>query len=646
MIEWLSSFNYDYALASIPIQIILMVFYCARRNLPIRASKSFLFVMISSLVMTIADIAACEVNEIWTQFPLWWMYMINIIYFLAFVIRGWTMFDYCAEVCQVYRKTGRPGQILSAVPAAAMILLILSTPWTNLIFGFSAAEGGYYNSVLYSTIYISSWFYIGLSLFTILLCWKLTNLRIKIGLFSYNAILILGTLLRHMFYHTLVMSYFSILAILVIYLTSQNPDLYRDRQTHLFNKDAFDVIGSEFLHKNIPFHCVIISAHNYETAKIIYGYSQLRRSILLIGRWMITHFKGYYVFYFGNGNYILFHKGTFQENRDQTIRIINERFEHSWTDIDTEVSLSMSVMVLPYEVMPKNIHRIDDLIRYVFHVSYAENNLGHVIIEKDIVKSLNRKEEVEFALGRALEEHRLEAWFQPIYSTEDDRIIGAEALARLKDPQMGFIPPSEFIEIAEQTGDIMDLGRQIFDRVCSFAENNPLEELGIEFINVNLSPAQCLNENLAFELLEIANEHQVPLNMLDFEITETSITDFSMIKKQMVRLREQGAELSLDDFGAGMSNLNSLMQLPIHIVKIDMDVVRSYFSGETSVLPDLVRLFQNADMRIVVEGVETEEMKNVLAEMGCDFQQGYFFSRPLPPEEFIAYLQNQKLVKS
>lgn len=641
MIQWLSPFNYAYAIASIPIQIILMVFYCVRRNLPIRASKSFLIVMISNLIMTISDILACELDELWATLPVWVLYLVNIIYFLSFVLRDWALFDYCAEVSHVYRKTGRPGQILSAIPAIVVALIVLSSPWSQAIFGIDPAQGGYFNGILYSAIYICAYFYIGLSIFVILLCWNLTSMRIKIGLFSYNAILLIGIIVRRMFYHTLVTSYFSILAVLVIYLTSQNPDLYRDRQTHLFNKDAFDVIGSEYLHKNIPFHCVIISAHNYETAKIIYGYGQLRRSLLLIGRWMISHFEGYYVFYYGNGNYILLRRGTFQETRDRTIAIINERFEHSWTDVDTEVNLQMSVMVLPYEVMPKNIHRIDDLIRYTFRMSYAENNLGHVIIEKDMVRSLLRQEEVELALGKALEEHRVQAWFQPIYSTKENRIVGAEALARLHDPELGNIPPSEFIEIAEQTGDIMDLGRQVFERVCTFAENEPLNDLGIKFINVNLSPAQCLNENLANELSEIAQSHHVPLSMLDFEITETSITDYAMIKKQMVRLQENGAELSLDDFGSGMSNLHSLMQLPIHIVKIDMDVVWSYFRGEMPVLPDLVRLFQNADMQIVVEGVETEEMKNALAEMGCDYQQGYYFSKPLPPEEFLAFMQGQ-----
>lgn len=638
MFHWLSGYNYDYALAAIPIQVILMVFYCSRRNLPIRQSRSFLFVMIANLVMTITDIISCEMNEIWTNYPLWLMYLINILYFAAFICRGWTLFDYTAEVCSTFRKTGRIGQIISAVPAVIVLGMIISTPWTSAIFHFSSTEG-YYNCSLYPVIYYCTWFYIFFSIFTIFLCWKHVSMRIKICLFGYNAILLLGIILRRAFFNTLVTSYFSILAIILIYLSSQNPDLYRDRQTRLFNRDAFHVIGSEYINKNIPFHCIIISTHNYESVKAIYGFSQLRHCMKMIGRWMVLNFKGYYVFYHGNGNFILFRRGTFEENREQAIQYINERFEYSWIDIGTEVSLSMAVLVMPYEVMPKDIIQIEDFVQYAFSHAYIENNKGNHVIQKEMLQSLIRQEKVEAALGRAIEENRMEAYFQPIYSTKDDRIVGAEALARLKDPELGSIPPAEFIAVAEQTGDIMDVGRQVFERVCEFAEASPLQELGMEFINVNLSPAQCLNEQLAFELTEITKKHHVPMNKLDFEITETSITDYTMIKKQMLRLQEQGAELSLDDFGAGMSNLSSLMRLPIHIVKIDMDVVWSYFRGESQILPDLIRLFQNADMKIVAEGVETVEMKETLVEMGCDYLQGYYFSQPLPKEAFLAYLE-------
>ncbi len=522
------------------------------------------------------------------------------------------------------------------------MLLILSTPWTATIFHFTP-DKGYYNCHLYPIIYFCTYFYIAMSLLCVFLRWKQTDFRLKMSMLGYNAVLIAGILLRKEFINTLVTSYFSILAILVIYLSAQNPDLYRDRQTHLFNKDAFDKIGREFRRKRTAFHCITVTADNYASAKVLYGYQQIESAIGLIGRWMIESFRDYYVFYYGHGEFLMLQKGKFEDHREQIIHELNTRFAHPWKGEDTEVSLSMSAMVLPYEILPEEMEQIDDLVEFAFGKTYMENKKGSKVFSKDIVTDLYRREAVEMALAKALEDRRIEVYLQPIYSMEEHRITGAEALARLKDPELGFIPPDEFVRVAERTGDIMELGRQVFERVCEFLATGQAQRLGIRKINVNLSPAQCRNDQLASELSAIADKHGVPLSQIDFEITETSIEDYLLIRKQMLRLQEKGAEFSLDDFGTGTSNLIRLLNLPIHIVKLDMYIVQSYFSGKTGILPDMVRMFHNAHVGVIAEGIETADMKEELARIGCDYQQGYFYSRPVPPEEFVAYLETVQL---
>ena len=133
------------------------------------------------------------------------------------------------------------------------------------------------------------------------------------------------------------------------------------------------------------------------------------------------------------------------------------------------------------------------------------------------------------------------------------------------------------------------------------------------------------------------------MNMFDFEITESLIDDYDVIQTQIAGLSAMGAELSLDDFGTGASNISSLMKLPIHVVKVDMAFTRSFFEGKAPFMPDLIKLFQHANMEIVVEGIETEEMKDKMAEMGCDYEQGYYFSKPLPPADFIEYMENNRI---
>ena len=265
MFNWISPFNYDFAIASIPIQIILLLFYGFRRNLPIRQSFFFWIAMSSNLIMTISDIISCEMNEVWMIFPLWVMYAINHAYFLGFIIRGWSLFMYTAESTHSYRKSDHIFKIIASLPAFISVILILSTPWTSAI--YTIAEDGYHNCSLYKAIYFSTYFYIIASLFLVIRFWKQLSRRMKAGLLSFNLLLLFGIIIRKQFYHMLVTSYFSILTILIIFLTSENPDLYRDNRTSLLNKNALNRIGKELWEKKIPFSLITISINNYEASR-------------------------------------------------------------------------------------------------------------------------------------------------------------------------------------------------------------------------------------------------------------------------------------------------------------------------------------------------------------------------------------------
>ncbi len=634
----MSEYNYDFALAALPIQIMLLLFYSFRRNLPIRSSRSFLWVMLANLIMTAFDIISCEMNVIWDQYPLWLMYAVNCAYFIGFVLRGWALFDYTAEECGAYMKFGRLSRPAAWIPAALMTLLIVTTGWTGAIFRFSA-DTGYYNCSLYPSIYYISYFYIILSLISVAATWKETLSRLKVVMLGYNAVLIAGIILRGRFINTLVTSYFSIIAVLMVYLSAQNPDLFREWKTQLFNREAFDRICTEFHRNNRPFRCIIATIHNFESAKSLYGSQQMNRCIKLIGQWMIQSFPQDYVFYFGNGDYILLEKADEKDKCENVVGRIYERFSRPWQEKETDAALSVSAMVLPYELIPRDIPELDDLIAFAFARARSENVRGNVVFTTDAKTQLARRKAVEQALGQALLEQRIEAYYQPIYSTAEQRVTGAEALARLYDPGLGMIPPEEFIHIAEQTGDIMELGWQMFENVCRFLATGEPSKAGIRRVSVNLSPAQCMSDQLAEILISIAEKHHVDLSLIEFEITESSISNPMLILQQMQILQKKGAAFSLDDFGTGNSNVTRLMKLPIERVKLDMTVVHSYFKGESGLLPDLVHMFRNAEKKVVVEGIETRGMKEKLSRMGCDYLQGYYFSKAVPAERFMEYLR-------
>ncbi len=638
MINWISPFNYDFAIAAIPIQLILLVFYGVRRNLPIRQSSCFWFVMFANLIMTSADIISCEMNEIWYEYPLWVMYAINHAYFLGFIVRGWALFAYTAESSHSH-KGNWIFWIVTAIPASVAVILILSTPWTSAI--YTIAEDGYHNCSLYKTIYFSTYFYIICSLIIVIFNWKKLSRRMKAGLLSFNLILLFGIIIRKQFYHMLVTSYFSILAILIIYLTSENPDLYRDNRTRLMNKSALDLIGFDYWEKKIPFSLITMNIHNYEESKSVYGVYLVNDGLKAIASWLAKNFRKYNIFYTRNGNFILLIKGHLHEKPEKIMEDWKEKYEAFQKSYYGVVQMKLSAMLIPDPIIETQGLVAGDLARYAIANAYNENRRENYVFSEDMIKDVKKHKSIERAVKDAIADNRFEVYFQPIYSIKEDKILGAEALARLYDPKLGFIPPLEFIHVAEKNGDIIEIGRQIFEKICIFLEKSDPEKLGIEFINVNLSPIQCMSQRLTKDFSDIVARHNIPMSMFDFEITESLIEDYDMIQMQIAELSTMGAELSLDDFGTGNSNISSLMNLPIHVVKVDMSFTWSYFEGKAAFLPDLIKLFQNSKLEIVVEGIETQEMKDKMAEMGCDYEQGYYFSKPLPPADFVRYMEDR-----
>lgn len=440
----------------------------------------------------------------------------------------------------------------------------------------------------------------------------------------------------------LVTSYFSLLSILIIFLTSENPDLYRDSDTGLLKKSALYLIGQDFLDKKIPFSLLIVSLHNYGALKTIYSMRQVKDALRIISSWITGNYPGKYVFWTENGTFIILLKGHQDKESHVLIDEWKEKQSRLIQMIDNYIPINISMMLIPEDIINKNAYIVSDIARYVVANAYSENRRDNYIFSEEMISDVQRQNAVEKAIKQAVKEKRFEAYFQPIYSSKTGKIEGAEALARLTDPEIGSIPPLEFIQAAERNGDIIEIGKQIFEKVCIVLEKTDTEKLGIEFINVNLSPIQCVSRSLSDDLDEIAKRHGISMSMFDFEITESMIDDYSMILNTIAGLRSKGAEFSLDDFGTGAANLTSLINLPIHVVKIDMTFVRSYFDGKAGFLPDLINLFKHSEMEIVVEGIETLEMKNKMLELGCDYEQGYYFSVPLPPEEFIAFMTAQK----
>ena len=264
-----------------------------------------------------------------------------------------------------------------------------------------------------------------------------------------------------------------------------------------------------------------------------------------------------------------------------------------------------------------------------------ENKIVFYDVEMNNRRLWERK--VEDDMYRALANHEFQVYLQPKISAAKESLAGAEALVRWIHPQEGFIPPNRFIPIFERNGFILNLDDYMLEEIARQQAQWISQGRNVVPISVNVSRAHFTKEDLAEHICGIVDKYQVPHNVIELELTESAFFDDKQVLLQTVKkLREAGFIVSMDDFGAGYSSLNSLKELQLDVLKIDADFFRGADAEERGMLivSEVIDLAKKLNMKIVAEGIESREQVDFLAEQECDLIQGYFFAKPMPISEF------------
>ena len=279
-------------------------------------------------------------------------------------------------------------------------------------------------------------------------------------------------------------------------------------------------------------------------------------------------------------------------------------------------------------------------------LSGEEKELQAVYSDK-ILLGMRKVNEIESVMQQALVQGEFIIYLQPKWSISENRIIGAEALARWKRKDGSMIFPSEFIPVFEKNGFIEKLDMYMFEKLCM--QMREFEREGIYNsirVSINQSRILILNPDYAKNIEKMIQRYEVPVENIEIEITETVFLDE---KEQVIeivnRLKEVGVHLAMDDFGSGYSSLNILKDVPFDVLKIDREFFSETNTSLTSVLilEKIIEMARAMGISVVCEGVETAEQVDILRDIGCDFVQGYFYGRPMPIEEFYEkYLRNEE----
>lgn len=310
----------------------------------------------------------------------------------------------------------------------------------------------------------------------------------------------------------------------------------------------------------------------------------------------------------------------------------------------SEIITALSVGISLY---PDHASSAEDLIRAADVAMYKVKSEGrnHVAVyTDDLTAQARQRVLLETRLRSALKLDKLECYYQPQLDVLSGKIIGAEVLLRWHDAEYGFIAPSVFIPIAESCGLIHALGKWVLQRSCQQLRQWLDQGIPPFSLAVNVSAQQFNKDQLLDELKQVLAESAVPAELLELEVTESALMiDEAKVVATMHQIKAMGIRLAIDDFGTGYSSLSYLKRLPLDVLKIDRRFVEHIPQAidDQQIASAIIALAHTMNFKVLAEGVETAEQLAFLREQGCNYYQGFYFSKPLPAQEFIALLLSQ-----
>jgi diguanylate cyclase (GGDEF)-like protein len=338
---------------------------------------------------------------------------------------------------------------------------------------------------------------------------------------------------------------------------------------------------------------------------------------------------------FGGDEFVLLLPDTSPSETDEVAERLHESLTEPFTGPGTEVVLRGSIGVT---VVWGGSVDSDQLLRQAVAAMRHAKSAGQptCVYDETLQVRATYQLDVERDLRRALEAGELVVHYQPLVGIADGNVLGAEALVRWQHPERGLVPPLEFIPVAEQSGQIIDLGSFVLERACRDAASwaaagHPLR------VSVNVAVAQMQGRDFAGEVAAVLQRTGLPSHLLCLEITESSLMRSDQRRSEgLAALRDLGVHLAIDDFGTGYSSLAYLHSLPVNELKIDRSFVSRLAtdSRDRHLVQAIIGMASALGLTVVAEGVETEDQLVYLDERGCDVAQGFLFSKPQPADIF------------
>ena len=437
----------------------------------------------------------------------------------------------------------------------------------------------------------------------------------------------------------------------VKHLVQRNEQLaLQDMLTELPNRYSFWQTLEQEIAKQSSFYLIYVDINEFRKHNEFYGHDEGDRLLKEIGQRIQNSIKHYdFVARIGGDQFAIILTDMSEQLQCERVlrRVINNLSAPFTSNTGQNFNITVSVGAVNF---PRDAQSVPELMRFVDLSAHTNKNKRQMWVQfyTDEMKAASHREiELENELRLAIMNGEFELYFQPIIDLATDTIVKAEALIRWNHPEKGVINPDVFIPIAEKSELIITLGKWVISRACQVARQLCDLKHCIK-ISMNLSPSQVYDEDLYNYLCSCVTKYEVDPQKLEIEVTEGVLVEsYTNTDLLLNKIRDYGLTVSVDDFGTGYSSLSYLKKLPIDYLKIDRSFVQDVATDDNdkAIVKAVIGMAHNLNLKVIAEGVETNEQLNFLVDNHCNSVQGYLFSKPVKLESFIDLLNDYTTTK-
>ena len=529
--------------------------------------------------------------------------------------------------------------LLAGLATILLASIVLTNPFTEKLFYFDVSAG-YVEGPWYRLMYYSALFHLAVILILVI-SWRkeFGSQKTKVIL----DILILcgcGVVIQLLHYPLLMTGFGMSLGILALFLTINNPNANRDSLTGVYNHLYLTRRSDELIAAGKSFHIITIYLYQLKHINKVAGVEGGDYILQLTAK-KLEELCGSRVFRITGKRFLVLTMSL--QEYEYYITQIKKMFETDM-QMDADSSKPATPVILSGIVHGQKLGASGLMLEYAEYLESLSMQNGMIEVIQDDQQTMDGflyNKKVEQYLHTAIAQDLFEVYYQPVYSTEKNDFVTLEALSRLHHPELGWIAPDVFIQIAEKNHMIEQITDLQFKRICMFINEHRGLMKKLFNIKVNLSSLDLMRSDCSSHFIRMMDDMDIQHDWIQFEITETVATEYNAGLGMVVDgFMAAGVRLCLDDFGSGYANLNTVMRLPFSAIKIDRTLLFDICNDKKRAMfyQSIIETFHRMGYSIVSEGVETEEEMSLLSSWGVDMIQGYYFSRPLPVEELLKLL--------